>query len=196
VHVPEPPTDRSLRLSFSARGTSSTVNVSVLPNLDPAALGCPLLDPSLRPDAAYGYPVCRAEVATELDGYAAAFGWIQLVRSTDAPGPDEFGLDPLALFRDVATPFAFFGIKPLLFDAPFRQDRYPLRWEARAFLCEVPDGVMTRRVTPLAGFWWGFDVAAGEVSIHAPRSLDLASWNGHLALLTAHYPDWRFDPTE
>jgi hypothetical protein len=57
-------------------------------------------------------------------------GWIQLVRSTDGETPDEYELDPLALFRHVDTPYAFFGIKPELFDAPFREHRRSIRWQA------------------------------------------------------------------
>jgi hypothetical protein len=176
--------------------TACALDVTVNTNLDPAVLGCTLLDPALPVDAALGYPVCRASISTDLDGYAAAFGWIQVVRSTDADNPHEFDIDPLRLFRDVAMPFAFFGIKPLLFDAPFRDRRYDLTWEAHAFLCEVPDAVMSHRVTPLVGFWWGFQVAGGDVTIHPPRALDLAEWNEHLNLLGRHYPDWTFDSVE
>ena len=196
MRVIEPPQVASLRLPFTSRMTACTLDVTVQANLDPAALGCPLLDPALPADAALGYPVCRASISSDLDGYAAAFGWIQVVRSTDANNPDEFDIDPLALFRDVATPFAFFGIKPLLFDAPFRDQRYDLAWEAHAFLCEVPDGVMSQRVSALVGFWWGFDLAGGQVTIHPAKALDLAEWNGHLNLLTEHYPDWTFDSAE
>ncbi|HEY7859111.1 MAG TPA: hypothetical protein VIC82_11495 [Candidatus Nanopelagicales bacterium] len=173
--------------------TACTLEVTVQSNVNPAALGCDLLDPALPADAALGYPVCRASIHTDLDGYAAAFGWIQVVRSTDTAKPDEYDIDPLALFRDVATPFAFFGIKPLLFDAPFRDQRYDLGWEAQAFLCEVPDGVMSHKVCPIVGFWWGFNVAGGSVTIHPARALDLAAWNGHQGLLAANYPDWSFD---
>jgi hypothetical protein len=191
--VVEPSDVASLRLPFISRMTACTLDVTVRANLDPEALGCQLLDHALPVDAALGYPVCRASISTTLDGYAAAFGWIQVVRSTDANSAAAFDVDPLALFRDVATPFAFFGVKPLLFDAPFRDQRYDLTWEAHAFLCQVPDGVMSHRVTPLVGFWWGFDVAGGDVTIHPPRALDLGQWNGHLSLLGGHYPDWTFD---
>ena len=186
----------SVRLPFTSRGAAGSVEVTVQTNLDPAGLGCPLLDPSLPADAAAGFPVCRASISTDLGGYAAAFGWIQVVRSTDAPNPDVFDIDPLALFRGVSTPFAFFGIKPLLFDAPFRDRRYDLGWLAHSFLCEVPDGVMSRRVTPLVGFSWGFQVAQGDVTIHPARALDLPEWNQHLTLLAGHYPDWTFDSAE
>jgi hypothetical protein len=31
-----------------------------------------------------------------------------------------FEMDPIAIYRDVATPFAWYGLKPELFDAPSR----------------------------------------------------------------------------
>ena len=73
--------------------------------------------------------------------------------------------------------------------------RDDLGWEAQAFLCEVPDAVMSHRVSPLAGFWWGFDLAG--VSDHPSAwAVALADWNGHRSLLAAHYPDWTFDSAE
>jgi len=101
----------------------------------------------------------------DADGYAAAMGWVQLVRSTDAA--PEFEMDPLALFREVATPFAFFGIKPTMFDAPFRDEKYDLTWRAETFLCAIPDGVMSQHAQPLAGFGWGFDVLDRGIALVA-----------------------------
>lgn len=140
-------------MPFTLRGVSGQIHVSLVVNDDPLRYGCDLLDPDLPPDAAQGYPVCRAEIEHDADGYAAAMGWVQLVRSTDAA--PEFEMDPLALFREVATPFAFFGIKPTMFDAPFRDEKYDLTWRAETFLCAIPDGVMSQHAQPLAGFGWG-----------------------------------------
>jgi hypothetical protein len=166
------------------------VDVSVTTNHDPRAIGCDLLDPSLPPDTAVGFPVCRATVRLEAEGYAAALGWLQLVRSTDAG--DDFELDPLALFREVATPFAFFGIKPELFDAPFRATRDDLTWTAHTFLCVVPDGVMSRVVVPLVAFSWGFTVTDQVVILIEPAVLSLRAWSDHVLLLSSTYPSWTF----
>ena len=166
------------------------VNVSVAVNDDPRSVGCDLLDPSLPSDAARGFPVCRATVDLARDGYAAALGWVQLVRSTD--DEDVFKTDPLALFRDVASPFAFFGIRPELFDAPFRFPREDLTWTAHTFLCAVPDAVMSRTVEPLVGFSWGFTVAGDVVMVTEPSALPLQTWSEHVDLLSWAYSSWTF----
>jgi hypothetical protein len=183
----------TLTVPFSLRGRPASIVVTVTPNNDPVAVGCDLLDPALPADTATGYPVCRAAVDTDWDGYAAACGWIQLVRATDGDeGPDRFGLDPLTVFREVNTPYAFFGIKPVLFDAPFRDSRSDLDWEAHSFLCACPDAVMTRRVEPLAAFAWGFRVADDEISISDPHALPVATWGAHVELLAQRHPGWVF----
>jgi hypothetical protein len=40
-----------------------------------------------------------------------------MVRSTDS-GPDRFEMDPIALYRQIPTPYARFGIRPEPLDAP------------------------------------------------------------------------------
>jgi hypothetical protein len=77
----------SMRFKFDLRKHRGCVEVWVVPNDDPESLGC---RPSER-----GFPVCTATVSYAGRGYAAAFGWIQLVRSTDdASGGLEFEMDP------------------------------------------------------------------------------------------------------
>ena len=61
-------------------------------------------------------------------------GWVQFVRSTDSDRPDVFELGSLALYRDVNTPYAFFGITPTPFDAPYRDLESDLFWQARSYL--------------------------------------------------------------
>ena len=116
--------DDDLRIDFSLRGRSGVIAVSVTPNSDPDAIGYALLTGGLPTDAARGFPVCRATVAYPAQGYAAVFGWTQLVCSTDSD-PDRFELDPIALYSEVATPYAWFGVKPELFDAPESSGRLP-----------------------------------------------------------------------
>jgi hypothetical protein len=180
-----------LRVPFTFRDVACEVVVAVRPNDDPSRYGCDLLDPSLPADAAADFPVCTAEPVLPLRGYRAACGWIQVVRSTDSSG--EFEMDPLALFRDVATPFAFFGIAPTLFDAPFRESRYDLVWKARAFLAASQDGVMSKTIRPLAAFEWGFTVAEGAITIDDPTELSVATWNEHRQLFSTTYPGWTFE---
>lgn len=177
---------------YSFRGVHGDVHVAVVANDDPRAVGCDLLDASLPADAAKGFPICTAAPRIALSGYAAACGWVQVVRSTDST--NEFEMDPLALFRNVDTPFAFFGIAPVLFDAPFRPSRYDLVWQAQAFLAAVPDGVMSSDVHPLAAFQWGFAIRSGEVTIEDPIPLDLSAWDRQLGVMSAAHPAWSFHP--
>src|SRR5687768_42614 len=120
----------SASIPFRLRSAAGTVEVDLVPNNHPVELGCGLLAGSVPARAAYGFPVCTATIRHPAQGYAAACGWIQLVRSSDG-GPG-FELDPLALFRGIDTPYAFFGVKPVLFDAPFRPGSEDLEWEARS----------------------------------------------------------------
>ena len=183
-----------LRIPFSLRGLAGLISVSVSRNTEPGTLGYSLLTGGGPVDFARGFPVCRATVSYPADGYAAVFGWTQLVRSTDGtmPGPD-FEMDPIAIYRDVATPYAWYGLLPEFFDAPSRVARPDMDWLAHAFLCVSPDAVLTPRVQAIAGFRWGFTVTGADIWIAAPAALGPGDWDGHLGLLRAGYPGWTFD---
>ncbi len=161
-------------------------------NADPASLGYSLLFDGQSAESAKGFPVCRASVAYPADGYAAMFGWTQMVRSTDSVEPD-FEMDPIAIYRDVSTPFAWFGFLPELFDAPSRDERHDMDWEAHSFLCVSPDAVLTPRVQAVAGFRWGFSIRDADITFARPAVLDSAMWDNHLALLRSSHPRWTFD---
>lgn len=181
-----------LRIDFSLRGISGHVDVSISPNTDPVAVGYAILSYGLPVDFARGFPVCRATVAYPADGYAAIFGWTQMVRSTDAATCD-FEMDPIAIYNEVDTPFAWYGTRPELFDAPARDSREDLTWECHSFLCISPDAVLSRRVQAVAGFSWGFTINRGDTAFVRPIPLEPAAWDGHLSLLRASYPSWTFD---
>ena len=176
----------TLTLDFALRGVKGEVTITMAANDAPEALGC---DPSAR-----GFPVCEATVDTPLRGYRALLGWIQVLgsRRTDA---DErrFEIDPLQVFDGVDSPFAFYGLNPILFDAPSRRDRaQPLDWLAHSFLCASPGDPMARQVEPYAGFRWGFVLDTGTVRFVRPEALPLSSWASHRPLLEGAYPSWRF----
>jgi hypothetical protein len=180
---------------FSLRGTTGQVEVVIEPNQDPSELGCDLLSDQVDVAVAVGFPVCTATVRYERSGYAAALGWIQLVRSTDgASSGRAFELDPLALLRGVDTPYAFFGIKPTMFDAPFRGDLADLDWQAHTFLCFTPDAVMTKTVCVATGFSWGFQLQDGAFIFRGPDLLSRQEWTGHTAMLAEAFPTWTFRP--
>ena len=181
----------SLRIPFSLRDVVGEIDVSVTENTDPEKVGYSLLAVGRPLDFARGFPVCRAKVIYPADGYAAVFGWTQMVRSTDGTG--EFEMDPIALYKDVATPFAWFGLRPEAFDAPSRQTRRDMIWEAQCFLCISPDAVLTRQVQAVTGFSWGFAVEGSTIRFSPLRALKSQHWDGQLALLRASYPGWRFE---
>ncbi len=120
------------------------------------------------------------------------FGWTQMVCSTDS-APGRFEMDPIALYRQIPTPYAFFGVRPELFDAPSRESWYDMAWEARSFLCVCPDAVLTRRVQAIAGFSWGFTISHQDITFAAPAALGSEAWDSHLNLLRTSYPSWSFD---
>jgi hypothetical protein len=182
----------NLRVPFSLRGISGLISVSVTPNADPDAIGYSLLTGGRPVEAARGFPVCSATVTYPAQGYAAMLGWTQMVRSTDS-APDRFEMDPIALYRQVPTPYAWFGLKPELFDAPSRESRYDMTWEAHSFLCVSPDAVLTRHVQAVAGFSWGFTVSQHNITFARPAALGPQAWDSHLDLLATNYPDWIFD---
>lgn len=181
-----------LHIPFSLRGISGLIAVSVTCNTDPDAIGYSLLTGGQPADAARGFPVCRATVTYPAEGYAAVFGWTQLVRSTDS-APDEFEMDPIAIYRQIPTPYAWFGVKPELFDAPSRASRLDMTWQAHSFLCVSPDAVLTRHVQTVTGFSWGFTINKQVITLTQPAALGPEAWDGHLHLLRTAYPDWTFD---
>jgi hypothetical protein len=182
----------SLRIPFTLRGISGLISVSVTRNTDPDAIGYALLSGGLPTDAARGFPVCRATVTYPAEGYAAMFGWTQMVRSTDS-APDKFEMDPIALYQQIPTPYAWFGVRPELFDAPSRDSRHDMTWEAHSFLCVSPDAVLTRHVQAVAGFSWGFTINHQDIIFTPPAALGPKTWDSHLDLLRASYPGWSFD---
>jgi hypothetical protein len=111
-----------LRIPFSLRGMNGQIEVSFTSNTDPASVGYSLLTDGLPVDFARGFPVCRAKVTFPADGYAAVFGWTQLIRPAGTPASG-FEMDPIAIYRDVSTPFCWYGTRPDLFDAPSYESR-------------------------------------------------------------------------
>jgi hypothetical protein len=180
------------QIPFRLRGLDGVVAVDVRACSDPEQSGLALLDDSLPADAGLGLPLCTATIAYPGRGYTAAMGWIQLVRCGDGNDPDRFELDPLALLKHANTPYAFFGICPTLFDAPYRPVTADLRWQARSYLAVSPDAVMSPAAHPVAAFTWGFEITSGRIRIQPPDTLCLDTWSEHIELLRASYPGWSF----
>ncbi|MBQ0855629.1 hypothetical protein J8N05_46570 (plasmid) [Streptomyces sp. BH-SS-21] len=147
-----------------------------------------------KPAGARGFPCCSAGVEHPAQGYRAMFGWVQLVRSTDSPSNGTaFEMDPFLLFEDAPSPYAFFGVKPMLFDAPSRGERSPLAWLAHCFLARTPLEDTERHVVPLTGFSWGFDIDdTGLITLRSARALAPGDWDTHRPLLQRRHPGWSF----
>jgi hypothetical protein len=174
-----------MELPFNMDGAPGRVAVAVDVNDDPESLGCT--------PAARGFPYCNATVRHPARGYAAALGWIQLVRSTDGTsGGDEFELDPYEPLGRVPHPFAFFGFLPTLFDAPSREPVIDMDWLAHAFLCRLTEAGADRQIASLAGFAWGFSARAGNIEVTGPETLPREAWDSHRRLLVSDYPGWSF----
>jgi hypothetical protein len=102
-------------------------------------------------------------------------------------------MDPIALYQQIPTPYAFFGVRPELFDAPSREPRHDMDWQAHSFLCVSPDAVLTRHVQAIAGFRWGFTINRQAITFTRPAALGPETWDSRLDLLKASYPNWTFD---
>ena len=178
---------------FTWNGRTGRVRVECVPNTDPVGYG------SFSPEA-YGFPVCAASVKYPHRGYHSMFGWVQLVRSTDNNSHGErFEPDPFALFGDAGSPYCWYGIEPVLWDAPSRLTREPMEWVAHSFLATTPIHELLegnpRKVVPLLGFSWGFDIVDGAVHLREIGALEADDWNrDDLPVLRTDYPAplWTF----
>lgn len=180
-----------IALPFSLRGTPGSVSVAVRD--DPAESPYEVLLGGRARDVVHGFPVCTAEIQYPKEGYAAVFGWTQMVKWSDGGSQEGFEIDPIALYRNLQTPYCWFGIKPTLFDAPWRVQLNDMTWVCQSYLCFTTSAVMSPHVRAIAGFRWGFDVFSGVVSIHEPSVLSENDWNDRLPLLRRAYPTWTFD---
>jgi hypothetical protein len=162
------------------------VEVHIATNGDPEQVGAE--------ESSRGLAMCRASVNFPAEGYRAAFGWVQLVKSTDNhTGGAEFEMDPLEILGPVPHPFGFYGIQPVLFDAPSRSTRADLAWTCHSFLTAIIVEYPARLVRCLVGFSWGFTITDGHCSVFGPERL--SGWDSHLALLAHQHRDWGFEPT-
>lgn len=179
-----------MQITFTHEGSFGHVDVTCGPNRNPAEVGA-------LPGSA-DLAQCIATIEHPARGYRSLFGWVQLVKSTDnAFSGRRFEIDPFdpfALHDGAPTPYCWYGIVPTLFDAPSRDDRAKLHWEAHSFLAVSPRGGDTSRVvTALLGFSWGFDInEVGDVQVRQVARLTGDQWNEHTGYLGQSYPGWKF----
>ncbi|KAL1852047.1 hypothetical protein Daus18300_012329 [Diaporthe australafricana] len=176
-------------LSVPDRGGVS-VSALVRSDHDPITYGLDLIFPTTPPSTFKGFPVCEATVQTEKKGYASVYGWTQLWRSSKDP---EWAYDWPPAQEKLDWPFVWFGPEPRLFDGPMRIGAIQLDWTARSFLTYAGGSVMSRSVTSVFGFEWGFQVRAGTVSVKSLKKLGPADWNEHVGYLGGTFPTWAFE---
>jgi hypothetical protein len=174
-----------VQIPFSFGNDHGRVLVEVVANEDPVTVG--------KTGRERGMPMCTASVDFSARGYRALLGWVQLVREPDPAAP--FSIDPFDLFEDSTAPFAWYGIQPVLFDAPSRRHESAVQWEAHSFLTIGPWDADRRLVVPLAGFAWGYhQQSPTEGLVLSPlRTLGPADWAAQRPYLTEKFPAWKFD---
>jgi hypothetical protein len=172
-----------MEIRFDFGDEHGRVWVEAEPNADPVAFG--------KRERERGMPVCTASVEFSARGYRALLGWVQLVREPSAAGG--FEIDPFDLFADSGAPFAWYGIRPVLFDAPSRWRSGVVQWQAHSFLTIGPWDVDRRLVVPLVGFAWGYDQDSEDrLQLSPVRLLGPADWNSHRHYMAKRYPAWKF----
>jgi hypothetical protein len=172
-----------MEVRFEFGDAHGRVVVEVVPNSDPVAVG--------KSERDLGMPVCTASVEFSARGYRSLLGWVQLVREPSTV--DRFEIDPFDLFADSSAPFAWYGFRPVLFDAPSRWRTGAVQWRAHTFLTVGPWDVDRRLVVPLVGFTWGYDQdATDRLRLSPVRLLGPQDWESHRPYLAERYPTWKF----
>lgn len=183
------------RVPFVVRDLPGEVTVRYGVNTDPALVGYGdwVLGTDYPPEMALGFPVVQAEVVYDGQGYAAVMAWIQLVRfDTHDDAESRLVFDVAPQITDSDVPYMSFGIRPTLFDAPgFAKP--DVTWDADSFLVHTPDGVLSRVVSPICGFNWGYRVIDGVVRPLPVKVAQASDWQRNLADLRHRYQDWTFN---
>ncbi|KAG9668266.1 hypothetical protein KCU99_g6474, partial [Aureobasidium melanogenum] len=197
---------QSLHCSFRVPSRhTTTVQVTLEPNKHPAKVGSCLIFPEQPIDDFVDFPVCNAKIkATEDRGYAAIYGWIQMVReaplssqSTTTQTSDFWEMDPIPMTADLENPFILFGPEAQLFDAPFRSNRTDMDWTCWSFLTYIKDSLMSKSVRPILVIEWGFQIDAGNVTIKTLRLIDVQeAWEQQREMLEQKFGSWSFEPAD
>ncbi len=178
-----------LTIPFHIRDDEGEVRISYEVNEDPARWGALLLGFNDLPDPGKGFPTCTARVAFGGEGYAAAMGWIQILRFTGAE--EGVLVDQPPQVAGVDMPYLCFGPNPSFFDNPFT-DQHGMHWIAETFLVISPDAVMTRVVQPVCGFSWGYSTEGERTALLPLALVDAAQWLAACEVLRERYPSWTF----
>jgi hypothetical protein len=91
-------------------------------------------------------------------------GWVQFLLTEPADGPQRREIDLMPMQYGTDWPFLAFGESPSFFDAPANPERPDEDWTAFAFLAVCTGVVFHRRLTPLLGFRWGYQLRFGHAT--------------------------------
>jgi hypothetical protein len=182
-----------LSVPFIARGEPGEVHVRYAENGNPARWGYDVLGLEGDVSRAADFPVFEANVSYTREGYAAIFGWVQIVRYwADSNTLTSALVDVAPQLRGFGVPFMSYGVKPICFDAPLDTPEGLRRWEALSFLTQTPDGLITRHVEPIVGLSWGYLMESDVPTLVPPTSTDAAEWQFAKAELERACPTWTF----
>ncbi len=166
--------------------------VSYGENDDPPRWGYDLLGLDFAWEVSRGFPVLRADVTYEGDGYAAVLGWVQVVSmSVAGEAAPRVMVDVAPQLIGSGFPYVSFGVEPTMFDAPSTTDR-DVGWVARTFLTASPDRLMTRVVAPIVGFRWGYTMNGRDVAVDALAAASDDDWQIARRVLAGRFSDWQF----
>ena len=107
-----------IEIPFVARGIPGRAVIQYGVNDDPSRWGYRLVGVPFDIECARGCPVMEATVAYPAEGYAAQLGWIQIIRYGVPGGAEVAMVDAPPQLADAGTPWAAWGVRPTLFDAP------------------------------------------------------------------------------
>jgi hypothetical protein len=183
----------STSIPFRLRGLDGRIVVDLEANKDPRRWGYDLLGLPYAAEVAEGFPVVRASVSFAGEGYAAAMGWIQIVRYGTGEAEDTVLVDLPPQLSEARMPYCYWGVCPSFFDAPsFAQEG--VTWVADAFLTVTPDALMTKIVQPVCGFRWGFKTSQNSSEFLPLEPTDVKAWYRARKILQDRYPDGEFLP--
>jgi hypothetical protein len=184
----------NLTLRFRARGEPGAVDVEYSLNGDPGRWGFDILGLEGDVSRAAAFPIFEASVRSSREGYAALFGWVQVVHYWSAHGdePEWSLLDNPPQLRGLGVPFFTWGLEPRMFDAPLDTPAGIVRWQALTFLSQTPDGLMARTVEPLVGLTWGYLIDNGQPKVLPVARATQDEWQRVKSVLEAGCPAWTF----
>ena len=186
----ENPRVKEKAYAFHLSGLRGEVRVVYGVNSDPAHWGYELLGLDFPSAVANGFPVLRADVTYEGDGYAATLGWVQVVwmRGGEEHEPRVL-VDVAPQLIGTGFPYVCFGIEPTMFDAPSTTES-EVDWVARTFLTASPDRLMTRIIEPILGLRWGYVLRGGVPELRDLTRADDRDWQEARSVLADHFPSW------